>query len=197
MHFGERFYTQEELDKAGFKSLGVGVKIKRNVGLFFTENIIIDDYTRIDDFTIIVASREEVRLGKHVHIGTHVYVSASDGFIAEDFVGISAGTKIFTSSDDYTGQKLTNSTMPRQFIGGPAGRIVLQKHVIIGANCVLLPGVTLGTGTSLGAMTLVNKSLPPWGIYIGAPARKLRDRSQKMLEMEKEFLEGETLKSKT
>ena len=188
MHLGERFYTDKELSKVNFKSLCKNVKIKRNAGLFFTENMIIDDHTRIDDFTIIVASREEVHLGKHVHIGTHVYISGSDGFIAEDFVGISAGTKIFSSSDDYTGQKLTNSTMPRQYIGGPAGRIVLQKHVIIGANCVILPGVTIEVGTSLGAMTLVNKSLPPWGVYIGSPARKLRDRAQKLLALEHEFL---------
>lgn len=191
MHFGERFYTQDELAQAGFKYLGVNVKIKRNCGLFFTENMVIDDHTRIDDFTIIVASREEVHIGKHCHFGTHIYISGSDGFVAEDYVGISAGTKIYSSSDDYTGQKLTNSTMPRKYIGGPAGRIVLQKHVIIGANCVILPGVTIETGTSLGAMTLANKSLPPWGVYIGAPARKLRDRSQKMLELEKDFLAGE------
>jgi acetyltransferase-like isoleucine patch superfamily enzyme len=193
MHLGERFYTHEELAAAGFRSLGINVKIKRNCGLFFTENMIIDDHARIDDFTVIVASREEVRLGKHTHIGTHVFISGSDGFIAEDFVGISAGTKIYSSSDDYTGQKLTNPTLPRQYIGGPAGRIVLQKHVIIGANCVILPGVTIETGTSLGAMTLVNKSLPPWGIYVGAPARKLRDRSQKMLELEKDFQRGEAI----
>jgi len=189
MHLGERFYTQEELEQAGFKSLGKNVQIKRNVGLFFTENMVIGDNTRIDDFTIIVASQEEVRLGAHVHFGTHCFISGKEGFIAEDFVGVSSGTYIYSASDDYTGEKLTGCTIPRHLGGGPAGCVVLKKHVIIGANCVVLPGVTIGEGTSLGAMTLANKSLDPWGIYIGSPARRLRDRSKNMLKLEDELVQ--------
>lgn len=188
MHLGERFYTQEELEQAGFRHLGKNVKIKRNCGLFFTENMVIEDNARIDDYTIIVASREEVRLCRHVHIGTHCFISGVEGFYAGEYAGISSGTYIYSASDDYTGKKLTNTTMPRDLIGGPAGRVVLEKHVIIGANSVILPGVTIEEGTSVGSMTLVNKSLPPWGIYIGQPARKLKDRSKDMLRLEEEYL---------
>ena len=188
MHLGERYYTEDELAGAGFRSVGRNVKIKRSAGLFFTENISIDDDSRIDDFTIIVASREPVAIGRHVHIASQCYIAASDGFVMEDFAGLAPGVLIFTSSDDYTGKKLTNPTLPRHLTGGPAGPIRLGRHVIIGAGTVILPGVQIGTGASVGAMSLVRKSLAEWGVYAGSPIRYLRPRSKDLLVLEAELL---------
>lgn len=191
MHLGERFYTDSELKEAGFKNLGRNVKIKRNAGLFFTENMIIGDNCRIDDCSIIVASGEEVRLGRNAHVAAHCYISGSHGFVMDDFTGVSPGVLIFTSSDDYTGKKMTNPTLPREYIGGPSGRVILGRHVIIGAGTVILPGVTIAEGSSVGAQSLVTHSLDPWGIYAGSPALRLRDRSRELLEIERAFLKEE------
>jgi galactoside O-acetyltransferase len=188
MHLGERFYTEEELASAGFRRLGKNVKIKRSAGLFFTENISVDDNSRIDDFTIIVASREQVTIGKNVHIAAHCYISGSDGFVMEDFSGLAPGVLIFTSSDDYSGRKLTNPTLPRHLIGGPAGPISLGRHVIVGAGTVILPGVTIGQGASVGPQSLVRNSLNEWGIYAGSPARVVAPRVKDLLILEQEYL---------
>jgi acetyltransferase-like isoleucine patch superfamily enzyme len=188
MHLGERFYTEDELSRVAFRRLGRNVKIKRNAGLFFTENISIGDDTRIDDHTIIVASRESVSIGKNCHISAHCYVSGSDGFALDDFCTLSPGVLIFTSSDDYSGKKMTNVTLPKQFTGGPAGPVQLGRHVIVGAGTVILPGVEIGVGSAVGAQSLVLRSLEPWGIYAGSPVRRLRDRSRDLLELEREFL---------
>lgn len=187
-HLGERFYTDEELSEAGFQSLGTNVKIKRNAGLFFTENISIGDNVRIDDHSIIVASRELVSIGMHVHIAAHCYLSASDGLTMEDFAGLAPGVMIFTSSDDYTGQKMTNPTLPRHLTGGPAGPVRLGRHVIIGANTVILPGVSIGVGSSVGAQSLVQKSLSEWGIFFGSPVKRIGTREKKLLDLEQEYL---------
>jgi acetyltransferase-like isoleucine patch superfamily enzyme len=188
MHLGERFYTDAELSVAGFRCLGRNVKIKRSAGLFFTENISVGDNSRIDDFTIIVACREPVTIGMHVHIASHCYVAGSDGFAMEDFSGLAPGVLVFTSSDDYTGKKLTNPTLPRHLIGGPAGPIRLGRHVIVGAGTVILPGVTIGQGASVGAQSLVTRSLEEWGIYAGAPAQYMRQRKKELLLLEQEYL---------
>jgi acetyltransferase-like isoleucine patch superfamily enzyme len=188
MHLGERFYTDAELAVAGFRCLGRNVKIKRSAGLFFTENISVGDNSRIDDFTIIVASREPVTIGKHVHISSHCYISGRDGFAMDDFSTLAPGVLIFTASDDYTGQKLTNPTLPRHLIGGPAGRIHLGKHVIVGAGTVILPDVTIGQGSSVGAQSLVKRSLEEWGIYAGSPVQYLRPRKKDLLLLEQEYL---------
>ena len=190
MHLGERFYTDAELAVAGFRQLGRNVKIKRSAGLFFTENITIGDNSRIDDFSIIVASREPVTIGMHVHIASHCYISASDGFTMDDFSGLAPGVLIFTSSDDYTGRKMTNPTLPRNLIGGRAGPIHLGRHAIVGAGTVILPGVTIGLGASVGAQSLVKSSLDEWGIYAGSPAQFLRPRKKDLLLLEQEYLAG-------
>lgn len=187
MHLGERFYTDEELSEAGFRSLGKNVKVKRSAGLFFTENISIGDNSRIDDFTIIVASREPVSIGRYVHIASHCYISGSDGFIMEDFSGFAPGVSVFTSSDDYSGKMLTNPTVPRHLIGGAAAPVRLGRHVIVGAGTVILPGANIGDGSSVGAQSLVTKPLGEWGVHAGIPAKRLRDRSRELLKLESQL----------
>lgn len=190
MHLGETFYSDEDLKKAGFKKLGKNVKIKKNVGIFFTENIEIGDNVRIDDFTIIVASGPICRIGSYVHIASLCYIAGSAGFEMEDFSGLSPNVLMFTGSDDYAGNRLTNPTVAREYIGGKQGFIRLERHVIIGAGSVILPNVTIGIGSSIGSLSLVTKSLDPWGMYAGIPVRRLRDRSKKILEVEEVFLKS-------
>lgn len=188
MHLGSTFYTDDEIRSIPFRHIGKNVKIKRTAALYFVENISIDDNSRIDDFSIIVASREHVDIGKHVHIAAHCYISGSDGFRMEDFSGLAPSVNIFTSSDDYTGKKMTNPTLPRDLTGGPSGRVVLGRHVIIGCGTVILPNVTIGEGSSVGSQSLVTKTLEPWTIYAGIPVKKIRNRDKALLELEKEYL---------
>jgi acetyltransferase-like isoleucine patch superfamily enzyme len=61
--------------------------------------------------------------------------------------------------------------------------------VIVGAGSVIFPGVHVAEGCSVGAMTLVNKSTLPWGVYVGNPARRVKERKQDLLALEQKFLE--------
>lgn len=54
------------------------------------------------------------------------------------------------------------------------GKIIIEKDVVIGANCTILPGVVIGEGAVVSAMTLVNRDIPPRSFYGGVPARDLR-----------------------
>ncbi|MCX5814635.1 MAG: acyltransferase [Proteobacteria bacterium] len=195
MHLGESFYTEEELQGFGFRRIGKNVKIKRNVGIFFTENVSIGENTRIDDFTIIVASApaNDVQIGSHVHIASHCYLAGSDGIIMEDFTTLAPGVKLFSGSDDYLGNKLTNPTVPRKYIGGKSGTVVLKRHVIIGAGSIILPGCIIETGSSVGSLSLVTKSLEPWGVYSGIPVKRIKERKKDLLVLEKELLQSEGL----
>lgn len=193
MHIGERFYSDQDLKNFGFKSIGNNVKIKKNVGIFFTENVSIGNNVRIDDFTIIVASGSDVIIGNNVHIAANCYIAGSDGFEMKDFSGLAPGVMIFSGSDDYSGKKLTNPTIPKKYIGGICGKVTLEKHVIIGAGAVVLPKLTIGEGVSVGALSLVNKTLKPWGVYFGMPVKRLRERSRDMLVLEHEYLNEQGL----
>lgn len=184
MHTGERFYTDEELLLLGFRSIGKNVKIKRNVGIFFTENVSIGDSVRIDDFTIIVASREQVILESNVNIASNCYIAGSEGFIMKEFSTFAPNVMVFSGSDDYSGRKLTGATVPKGYTGGKHGLVTVSKHCIVGAGSVILPSVILEEGVAVGAMSLVNKDLSAWGIYVGIPVKKIRDRSKELLELE-------------
>ena len=67
-------------------------------------------------------------------------------------------------------------------------KVVLKKHVLIGAHSVVLPGVTIGEGVSMGAFSLVKESLDPWWVYFGIPVKKFKKRSKEMLNLERNFI---------
>jgi len=54
------------------------------------------------------------------------------------------------------------------------GPVVIGKNVSIGANCTILPGVVIGDGATVSAMSLVNRDVPPGAFVGGVPARELR-----------------------
>jgi galactoside O-acetyltransferase len=188
MHIGSNFYTDDELQSFGFKKIGKNVRIKKNVGIYFTENISIGDNVRIDDYVIIVASGHPVEIGSYIHIAANCYLAASAGLVMQDFSSLAPGVKIFTGSDDYSGNKLTNPTVDRKYIGGDSGTVIIGRHVIIGAGSVILPKVRIDEGASVGAMSLVVRNLSPWVVYFGIPAKRLKSRSKNLLELEKLFL---------
>ncbi len=57
------------------------------------------------------------------------------------------------------------------------GNVTIEDDVSIGAGCTILPGVTIGKGAIIGAMSLVNRDVPPGEFWAGTPARR-RERSR-------------------
>jgi acetyltransferase-like isoleucine patch superfamily enzyme len=103
--------------------------------------------------------------------------------------------RIYTRGDDYSGQSLTNPTVPGKYLKIHAGSVQLGRHVIVGSGVVILPGVVIGEGAAVGALSLVKSSLSPWGIYGGVPARRLRDRSRELLDLEERLLAEDVSRS--
>ena len=126
-------------------------------------------------------------VGSFVHIGGYCLLSAGNGIRMDDFSGLSQGVRIYSKTDDYSGKYLTNPTIPEKYTKVTRGTVTLGRHVIIGSGTVILPKVSIGEGSSVGALSLVTKSLDPWGVYFGCPARLLKARSKKMLELEVEL----------
>ncbi len=56
------------------------------------------------------------------------------------------------------------------------GRVNIGKNVLIGANCTVLPGVDVGDGAVIGALSLVNCDVPPGAFYAGIPARPVKSK---------------------
>jgi galactoside O-acetyltransferase/dTDP-4-amino-4,6-dideoxygalactose transaminase len=180
------YYSREKLLEMGFKHVGIGVKVSSKASIYDCANIELGDYSRIDDFCVVSGS---VTLGRNVHFAPFCLIAGGvEGIEFGDFSGCAYHVQVFSQSDDYSGETLTNPTVPEKFKSELKKKIVIGKHVIIGAGSIILPGVTLAEGCSIGAMSLVRKSTEPWFIYLGNPAKKLKARSQKLLELEQQYV---------
>ena len=191
---GGTYLTEAELKDYGFKELGHNVRIHSRASVYCPEEISIGSNVRIDDFTVIVASGG-VTIGSYVHIANFCFLGGRHGIVLGDFAGLAHGVKIFTGSDDYSGEMLTNPTVPEEYTGGRSGQVALGRHVIIGSGSIVLPGCELGEGVSVGALSLVNRSLEPWGVCFGIPARRIKSRKKSLLDLEKQLLRGTTMKN--
>ncbi len=188
MNFGGNYYTEDEIKNAGFKKIGNNVKIHSRASLYVIENISIGDNVRIDDFTVIIGTGG-VEIGSHIQICTHCFLGGTHGITLKDFCTLAPGVKIFSASDDYSGTKMTNPTLPSNFHGGASGKVTLEKHVIIGTNSIVLPDCTIGEGVAVGALSLVKTNLLQWNIYAGVPARPIKERKKDLLLLEKAIFE--------
>lgn len=183
------YYTQEQLKNLGFKSIGKNVKISDKSSIYNRSEIEIGDDSRIDDYCVISG---KIIIGRNVHITPMCIVAGGEkGIIFEDFTTIAYGVKVFTQSDDYSGGTMANSTVPAKYKNEYKKGIILKRHSIVGAGSIIMPGVILAEGTSIGAMSLVLRSTDPWGIYVGNPAIRLKDRRKDLLKLEEIFLNKE------
>lgn len=187
--FGPSHYTEDDLAEEGFRSLGRHVRIARNCTIIGAENISLGDHVRIDGYcTLVAAGRGWLNLGSYIHIGGHCALLAGEGITLEDFSGLSWGVQIYTRSDDFSGRHMTNPTVPARYTGVKGAPVRLGRHAIVGAGSVLLPGAELGEGAALGALSLTAGALEPWAIYSGVPAKRIKPRSRRLLELEAAFL---------
>ena len=188
------YYSGDELRDLQLASCGTDVLVSRKASIYGPEHVHIGDHVRIDDFVVISGGPEEdVVLGNHVHVAAHAALYGGGGLVLGDFAGVSGRSSVYSVTDDYDGTVLTGPTVPDEYKRVITARVVLGRHVLMGAGSVVLPGVTIGEGCATGAMTLVNRDLEPWGIYIGVPARLLKARSRNLLALESALLAEERL----
>ncbi|MER9559183.1 acyltransferase [Mesorhizobium sp. M0323] len=115
------------------------------------------------------------------------YLSGPGTIKLDDFSGLAPGARIFQPRT-YTGEYLTNRTVPQEFLNVTFAPVHLGKHVIIGSGTVVLPGCNVGEGSSVGALSLLTKALDSWGVFCGIPAKRLKARSRKLLTLERQLL---------
>jgi galactoside O-acetyltransferase len=181
------FYLNEELKVLGFARYGQKVLISRKASIYSPEIISIGNNVRIDDFCILSG---KIKIGSYVHIAAYSGLYGGDkGITIMNFVNISSKNTIYAISDDYSGVTMTNPMVPDKFKNVFSQEVIIERHVIVGSGCVILPGSILKEGSAFGAMSLINKNSDPWSINVGIPFRKIKNRSKDLLNLEKIFEE--------
>lgn len=119
----------------------------------FTPEIIIDDGTIINPYAHITAINS-IRIGKNVLFGKYVTVTDnSHGY------------------NDTLGDLDTAPLLRSVFSKGP---VVIEDNVWIGDKAIILPNVTIGKGSIIGAGAVVTKDVPSYSIAVGNPARVIK-----------------------
>lgn len=183
------YLSEDALRAMGFAELGKNVKISDKAAIYGVGQMRIGDNCRIDDFCVVSGN---VTMCRNVYIGPFCLIAGgTPGLIFEAFTTLAYRVQVFTQSDDYSGETMTNSTVPKEYKKELFASVRLGRHCIVGAGATIMPGADLAEGTSVGAAALILKPTEPWSIYVGNPARKLRDRKRDLLELERAYLTRE------
>jgi len=109
-------------------------------------------------------------LGRDVVLGARQYIDASGKVLIGDRCHVGPGVTIISA---------THSIQPDVYRRAPSDvqltEVAIERGCWIGANTTILAGVTIGEGCVIGAGSLVNKSCEANGLYVGSPARRVRD----------------------
>lgn len=153
-----------------------GVRTFEYTKIIGLENIEFGADVLIDDFVLLYA-RKKMRIGNHVHIACFTSITGGEELEIGDFSAVSQGCRILTATDDFKDWGFGNSTIPERWRNATRSPVRIGRFCIVGANSVVLPGVRIGEGTTVGACSVVTRDLDPWGVYIGN--RRIAERNRK------------------
>lgn len=139
------------------------------------ERISIGDNVVVDDF-VFLQGGVGLEIGSYVHVASFASVTGGGEGVIGNFCGVASGARILTGSDLADGSGLIGPSVPPEMRAVERMRTVLHEHAFVGANAVVLPGVTVGAGAVLAAGAVATRDLEPWTIYAGSPARPVKER---------------------
>lgn len=130
---------------------------------------------------------DKILIGKNVTIrpGTMLFASPSQTqgvaqIIIEDYALIGSGVHVYVSNHSFS-----DFNTPIYFQGHSAvKRVHIKEGCWIGANSIILPGVTIGKNAVIGAGSVVTKTVPDYAVAVGSPAkviRKINEPSKRIL----------------
>jgi maltose O-acetyltransferase len=115
-------------------------------------------------------NRTNIRIGKNSVINRNCYLDGRGGIVIGDNVSLSPNVQLITASHDPDSPDFCYKTKA----------IIIENHVWIGTNAIILPGVTLRKGTVVAAGAVVTKSTEPMSIVGGNPAKFIRERKSNL-----------------
>ena len=118
---------------------------------------------KLTKYNWLVRHKENLKLGKRTDIGAFTYINAKKGVVIEDSVQIGSHCSIYSVST----------------IDEKEGEVILKKNCKIGSHSVIMPGVTVGENSIIGAFSFVNKKIPSDSLAYGVPAKVIRKLKRK------------------
>jgi len=157
-----------------FISIGENVIFEAGVLVFHPENILLGSNIYIGHNSILKGYyKSRMEIGTDTWIGQGCFFHSAGGLKIGNAVGIGPMVKILTSHHDDLDPELAVLELPLKF-----EPVVIEDGADIGTGSVILPGVTIGRNSIIGAGSVVTKDVQPYAVYAGVPAKFLRLRKQ-------------------
>jgi len=114
---------------------------------------------KLTKYNWLVQGVKNFKLGNKTDIGAFSYINAQYGVEIEDFVQVGSHCSIYSVST----------------IDNREGKVVLKRNCKIGSHSLVMPGVTIGKNSIIGACSFVNKDIPDNVVAFGRPAKVIRN----------------------
>lgn len=167
-------YTKIFFKQARLIRLPFDIRNKRNIKI--GKNFTAGFGCRIEAFPSDDNAKICINIGENVQINDYVHIGAIGSIIIGD--NVLMASKIYISDHNHGNYDELISDHPMSI---PIDRKAICRPVVIGDNvwlgesvCVL-PGVTIGKGCVVGALSVVTKSIPPYSIAVGSPAKVVKE----------------------
>lgn len=171
------------------KRIGSYFVLKRRF-IQYADNVIITPPIKIGNY-------KNIYLGENVSIGANAYITALNAkFICKGHCAIAEGLTVHTGNHARMVGLYVTGINEVNKPNGYDSDVIVEEDVWIGCNVTLLAGVTIGRGATVAAGAVVTKSMPPYCICGGVPAKfiKFYWTKEQILEHEsKLYLEKERL----
>ena len=120
--------------------------------------------------------------GKNIFLGSHVIINMNCTFVDDKEIVVGSGVLIASNVQIYTAghpvlpQERLNfeNEETHTFFRTFARPVRIEDNVWIGGGCILLPGVTIGKNSVIGAGSVVTRSIPADSVAVGSPCRVIR-----------------------
>lgn len=182
------FLNVQQLQNLGLKSFGENVLISDKASLYCAENIQIGSNVRIDDFVVLSAGKGGIDIGSYVHIAVFASLIGAGKITIKDYCNLSSKVAIYSSSDDFSGDYMTNPMISLEFTNVINEDVYLGKHVVLGCGSVVLPGVIIEEGAAIGSLSLVNNNCLGYFIHAGIPAKAIKKRNENLKLLEEKMV---------
>jgi acetyltransferase-like isoleucine patch superfamily enzyme len=106
----------------------------------------------------VVQHVDKLKLGYKTHVGAFTYINAKYGVVFEDLVQVGSHCSIYSVST----------------INDKEGKVTLKQNCKVGSHSVIMPGVTMGENSIVGAFSFVTHDIPSNVVAAGVPARVIK-----------------------
>ena len=147
------------------RCVGKGTIVGRWVEIVNSSNVEIGEQCLFQDSVYMRAGNQGwIKIGDRAALNSFTKLFAHGGIEIGEEAQLGPSSLITTTDHDYYDENLAPTFK----------KVTIEKRVWIGANVTILPGVTIGAYSVIGAGSVVNKDIPPGVVAVGVPAKVIK-----------------------